>query len=114
MPGVHKEAIAGVALTTQRSTMINLDRESNPLRPAIVGLDQRRTEGRRPGGGLWGIAFRLAGMSGTVAYLQAEAEANWIRTHQPEIWEQTHKVLFLSGYLTFRLSGRLADPGGSQ
>ena len=114
MPGVNKEAIAGVALTTQRSTVINLDREGKPLRPAIVWLDQRRTEGLRPVGGLWGIAFRLAGMSGTVAYLQAEAEANWIRTHQPEIWEQTHKYLFLSGYLTFRLSGRLADSVGCQ
>jgi sugar (pentulose or hexulose) kinase len=114
MPGVSKEAIAGVALTTQRSTMINLDEQGKPLRPAIVWLDQRRTEGLPPVGGLWGIAFRLSGMSGTVAYLQAEAEANWIRKNQPEIWEQTHKYLFLSGYLTYRLSGRLADSVGCQ
>jgi sugar (pentulose or hexulose) kinase len=53
-------------------------------------------------------------MSGTVAYLQAEAEANWIRRHQPEIWERTHKYLFLSGYLTYRLTGRLADSIGCQ
>ena len=45
---------------------------------------------------------------GTVAYLQAEAEANWIRTHQPEIWSRTYKYLFLSGYLTYRLVGRLS------
>ncbi len=111
-PGVSKESVAGVALTTQRSTVINLDREGKPLRTAIVWLDQRRTEGLAPVGGLWGLAFRLAGMSGTVAYLQAEAEANWIRRHQPEIWDQTHKYLFLSGYLTYRLTGRLADSIG--
>jgi sugar (pentulose or hexulose) kinase len=114
MPGASKEAVAGVALTTQRSTVINLDREGKPLRTAIVWLDQRRTEGLTPVGGLWGLAFRLAGMSGTVAYLQAEAEANWIRRHQPEIWERTHKYLFLSGYLTYRLTGRLADSIGCQ
>ncbi len=113
-PGVSKESVAGVALTTQRSTVINLDREGKPLRTAIVWLDQRRTEGLAPVGGLWGLAFRLAGMSGTVAYLQAEAEANWIRRHQPEIWDQTHKYLFLSGYLTYRLTGRLADSIGCQ
>ena len=91
-----RDAIAGVALTTQRATMVNLDRAGEPLRPAIVWLDQRRTSGLKPLGGLWGLAFKLARMTGTVSYLQAEAEANWIRTHQPDIWERTHKYLFLS------------------
>ncbi len=113
-PGVSKDRIAGVALTTQRSTVLNVDKDGTPLRPAISWLDQRRTEGLPPVGGAWGVLFRLAGMSGTVAYLQAEAEANWIRTHQPEIWKQTHKYLLLSGYLTFRLVGSFVDSIGCQ
>jgi sugar (pentulose or hexulose) kinase len=111
---VTPESIAAVALTTQRSTVINVDQNGEPLRPAIVWLDQRRTEGLTPVGGLWGIAFRLARMSDTVAYLQAEAEANWIHTHQPDIWEKTHKYLLLSGYLTYRLVGRFVDSVGCQ
>lgn len=114
MPGVKKESVAGVALTTQRSTVINVDAEGNPLRPAIVWLDQRRTAGLKPVGGWWGLAFRLMGMTDTVSYLQAEAEANWLRTHQPEIWSRTHKYLFLSGYLTYRMTGRFADSVGCQ
>jgi sugar (pentulose or hexulose) kinase len=113
-PGVQKDSIAAVSLTTQRATMLNVDKNGNPLRPAIVWLDQRRTEGLKPVGGLWGIAFKLIGMSGTVAYLQAEAEANWIRTHQPDIWKNTHKYLFLSGYLTYLLTGKFVDSVGSQ
>ncbi|MBN1317486.1 MAG: FGGY-family carbohydrate kinase [Anaerolineales bacterium] len=109
-----KERIAGVALTTQRSTMINVDREGKPLRPAIVWLDQRRTFGLKQVGGLWGALFRLAGMRETAAYLQSEAEANWIATHQPEIWEKTHKYLFLSGFLTYKLTGRFVDSVGCQ
>jgi len=111
---IPKDAIAGIALTTQRSTIINVDREGTPLRPAIVWLDQRRTEGLKPVGGLWGLAFRLSGMTETVAYLQAEAEANWIRVHQPNLWQKTHKYLFLSGYLTYRLVGRFVDSIGCQ
>jgi len=111
---VPREAIAGVALTTQRATMVNVDATGRPLRPAIVWLDQRRTEGLKPVGGIWGLLFRLAGMSETVAYLQAEAEANWIRTHQPDIWRKTHKYLLLSGYLTYRLTGRFVDSVGCQ
>jgi sugar (pentulose or hexulose) kinase len=109
-----KEAVAGLALTTQRATVVNVDPEGQPLRPAIVWLDQRRTEGLKPVGGAWGLAFKLAGMTETVAYLQAEAEANWIRTHQPEIWERTHKYLLLSGYLTHQLVGRFVDSVGCQ
>jgi sugar (pentulose or hexulose) kinase len=109
-----REAIGGVALTTQRSTVVNMGPDGEVLRPAVVWLDQRRTEGVRPIGGLWGLAFKLAGMSETVAYFQAEAEANWLRAYQPEIWAQTHKYLFLSGYLTYRLTGHFVDSVGCQ
>lgn len=111
---VTKASIAGVALTTQRATVINVDRHGKPLRPAIVWLDQRRTEGQPPLGGLWGAAFRLTRMSETIAYIQAEAEANWLRTHEPEIWADTYKFLYLSGYLTHKLTGRFADSIGCQ
>jgi sugar (pentulose or hexulose) kinase len=114
MPGVEKDALAGVALTTQRGTVINLDQNGHPLRPAISWLDQRHTDNLKPIGGLWGLAFRLSGMTGTVGYLQSEAEANWIRTQQPEIWSATRKYLLLSGYLTYRLTDRYVDSIGCQ
>jgi sugar (pentulose or hexulose) kinase len=113
-PGVLKDSIAAVALTTQRATVINVDRNGEPLRPAIIWLDQRRTEGLSRIGGLWGLAFALMGASETVAYLQAEAEANWISINQPEIWKKTYKYLLLSGYLTFLLTGRFVDSVGCQ
>lgn len=112
--GIPKAAIKGVTLTTQRGTVVNLDRDGKPLRPAMIWLDQRRTEGLKPVGGLWGLGFRLVNMSRTVAYVQAEAEANWIHTHQREIWDRTAKFLLLSGYLTYRLTGRYVDSVGAQ
>jgi sugar (pentulose or hexulose) kinase len=111
---VPRESIAAVALTTQRSTMLNVDRAGKPLRPAIHWLDQRRTEGLPPVSGAWGLAFAVAGATGTAAYLQAEAEANWIHKYQPEIWNATYKYLLLSGYLTHRLVGQFVDSVGCQ
>ncbi|MCF8036933.1 MAG: FGGY-family carbohydrate kinase [Desulfobacteraceae bacterium] len=111
---IDTQRIAGVALTTQRGTVINVDRAGSPLRPAITWLDQRKTFGLPPVGGLWGLLFRIAGVSSTIAYLQREAEANWIRIHQPEIWEKTHKYLLLSGYLTYQLTGEFSDSTGCQ
>ena len=111
---VDKSRIAGVALTTQRATVVNVDQKGKPLRPAILWLDQRKTYGLPPVGGIWGAIFSVAGLRKTVAYLQEEAEANWIRTYQPEIWQKTHKYLLLSGYLTYRLIGEFVDSVGSQ
>ena len=111
---LDRASLAGVTLTTQRGTVVNVDAQGRPLRPAIVWLDQRRTRSCKAIGGLWGLAFRAAGVTETVAYLQAEAEANWIARYQPEIWSATHKYLLLSGYLSHHLTGRFVDSIGSQ
>lgn len=114
LPGADPGRIAGVALTTQRGTVVNVDERGLPLRPAMLWLDQRKTRGLAPVGGLWGLIFKAAFLGRTVSYLQAEAEANWIRTHQPDVWRRTHKYLMLSGYLTYRLTGRFADSTACQ
>ncbi len=62
-----KDRVAGVALTTQRSTVVNVDRDGNPLRPAILWLDQRKTYGLPPVSGPWGVLFKLIFLSKTVA-----------------------------------------------
>ena len=110
--GVDADRIAGVALTTQRSTLINVDHNGRPLRPAILWLDQRKARGLPFLGGFWGLLFKIAGLSDTIAYFQAEAEANWIRTCQPDIWKATHKLLLLSGWHTYRLTGHYRDAVG--
>ncbi len=111
---VDPASIRGVTLTTQRATIVNVDADGEPLRPAIVWPDQRRVRGEAPIGGGWGLLFRLAGVRGTVARFQADAESNWLRRNQPEIWAATHKHLLLSGYLSFRLTGRYVDSTGCQ
>lgn len=111
---VKPEQIAGLSLTTQRATMVCTDAEGSALRPAIVWLDQRRAEGMPPVTGLWGLLFKLAGVSETIASFQAEADANWLGSNQAELWEKTDKFLFLSGFLLKRMTGSFVDSIGSQ
>ena len=111
---VRPDAIAGVTLTTQRGTIVVTDEVGRPLRPAIVWPDQRRTEGLPPLGGIFGLAFRALGVRATVASFQAEAEANWIRSHEPETWSAVRHYLLLSGFLAHRLTGRFVDSVASQ
>lgn len=110
---IDRRQIAGVSLTTQRGTLINVDERGQPLRPAILWLDQRRAEVEGRIKGPWGWLFKLIREEETIDYFRSQAEANWIAQQQPEIWARTHKFLLLSGFLTHRLCGRFADSVGS-
>ena len=56
---IDKRLIKGVSLTTQRGTLINVDAQGKPLRPAILWLDQRRAAVRGKIKGPWGWLFKL-------------------------------------------------------
>ena len=114
LPEGRRDALAGVALTTQRGTVVVTGEDGRPLRPAIVWLDQRRTEGLPRIGGRWGHAFRAIGATETVATVMAEAEANVLRTTEPETWARIRHYLLLSGFLTHRLTGRYVDSAAAQ
>jgi sugar (pentulose or hexulose) kinase len=111
---VPKSSVAGVIITTQRGTTIALDKNGQPLRPAMIWLDQRRADITPKMSWWWEAAFKLIGMRDTVKHFQKEAEVNWIAQHQPSIWAQTDKYLLLSGYLNYRFTGRFVDSVASQ
>lgn len=106
--------VAGVAVTTQRGTVVALDKDGQPLRPAITWLDQRHARVETPVGGLWDIAFKLLGLTDTINRFREKTQANWIAQEEPELWQKTDKFLLLSGYLNWRLTGEMADSSGSQ
>ena len=111
---VARGSIAGVVITTQRATPVTLDAGGQPLRPSMIWLDQRRAAHapRLPWG--WELALRAIGMRETVRHFQYEAEANWIAQHQGELWARTAHFLLLSGYLHWRMAGRMVDSTASQ
>jgi sugar (pentulose or hexulose) kinase len=112
--GALRDRVAGVGMTVQRAAVVNVDRQGRALRPAITGLDQRKSPVLPKLSLKWQLLFGMARVTNTIRYLQTEAEVNWIRASQPEIWAQTHKYLLLSGYLIQRLSGRYVDSIGAQ
>lgn len=112
-PGL-KGALRGVTLTSQRSTLVNVDSGGRPLRPAMIWLDQRTVDIYPKLSLHWRLLFKVLGLGETLSYLQSQAEANWLKAHQPEIWERTHKFLFLSGYLSYMLTGNYSDSAACQ
>jgi sugar (pentulose or hexulose) kinase len=111
--GAPAGRIIAVALTTQRGTYVNVDRDGTPLRPAIVWLDQRKAsiDGLIPAFSV--PLLKAAGVYSFVEYITRYCRSNWLRQNQPEIWRDTYKFLCLSGYLTQRLTGEFRDSTGN-
>ena len=106
---IDKAQIKGVSVTTQRGTVVHVDQQGQALRPAMVWLDQRLADVNTPLPNPWRSLFKLVGAASIVDYFRGQAEINWVAQHQPEIHALTHKVLLLSGYLNYQLSGRVVD-----
>ena len=106
--------IAGVGVTTQRASMVNVDDKGIPLRPAIIWMDQRKSKPVWGQKGLLNLGLKIAGLKKTIEDIQIQGKCNWIMQNQPELWEKTHKYLQISGFLNFRLTGNFSDSVASQ
>jgi sugar (pentulose or hexulose) kinase len=109
-----KARVKGLAVTTQRGSLTLVDQSGKPLRPFIIWLDRRRASRTPPIPSWWRLAFLAAGAGATVDYLVREAELNWIAEHEPDRLRRAHKVVLVSGWLNYRLTGRFVDSVGSQ
>ena len=113
-PGADKSRVVAAALTTQRASVVCLDAKLQPLRPAIIWLDQRRTE-NYPKLPFWlDLPVRAIGQAETLHQFQSKAECNWLAADEPDIWAKTRHFVLLSGYLTLRLTNQLRDSVASQ
>jgi sugar (pentulose or hexulose) kinase len=108
-----EKEIIGVTLTTQRSTMINVDKEGNALRPAIVWLDQRKADSSKILSSALRPVLKAIKLLDTIEGAIQDCEANWISQQQPDIWDKTHKYLYLSGFFTYKLTGEFIDSVGN-
>ncbi|GGY66977.1 FGGY-family carbohydrate kinase [Marinobacter zhanjiangensis] len=112
--GATPDQVMGVTLTTQRGTVVTLDDQGRPLRPAIIWLDQRHADIHGPIPAPWGWLFRALRLEDTVNQFRRNAQANWLAQHEPDNWQRTRKYLLLSGYLTWRLTGQYRDSTACQ
>lgn len=107
--------IAGIAVTTLSDTMINVDRSGNPLRPAILWLDQRKNFlNLRKRSVPTYLSHLLVRMDEPFRILQSESKVDWIRNYQHDVWEKTFKFLQVSGFFNFKLTGKFVDSVASQ
>lgn len=103
--------IACITFSGQMMGAVALDERARPLRNAIIWADQRALEqeawiGERVA---FGDVYRITGHRLSAAY--SLAKILWIRDHQPELYEQTHKFVHAKDCIVARLTGSfVTDP----
>lgn len=107
--GIDPITIHAVALTTQRGSVVVVDKAGQPLRPTMLWLDEREAASLPTLPVHWQKLHQISGHQATIERLRRRAPANWLAIHEPAIWAKTHKFLLLSGYLTWQLTGQYKD-----
>ena len=99
--------IDALAIDTQCETLILTDAEGNPVRKAIVWLDNRATEeakmieehfGRKK-------VYDVTGQPEVTATWPA-SKLLWVKRNEPEVWAKTKKVFLLEDYILYKMTGK--------
>ncbi|MEZ4709569.1 MAG: FGGY family carbohydrate kinase [Caldilineaceae bacterium] len=102
--GVRKEEIVGLSTDCTSCTVVALDEQFRPLRPAILWMDVRAAEQARRIAASGHRALKYNGF-GNVSAEWMPCKALWIKENEPEIWARTHHLGEFEDWLTHRLTG---------
>ena len=105
-------SISGLSITHQRFSFVPVNEQLQPLRPAILWNDLRcgaeAEEARADDDGAK-IFVRTGYPPGPWSLYKAI----WLMHHEPQIYQQTHKLLLVPDYLGFKLTGVVATSESS-
>ena len=108
----HKDKldrIIGSTISTFRDTSVQLDKDNKPVRKSILWLDQRLAQGKEKLPFGYSTIFSLVGMKETIKLNRSRTMAHWIKENEPDVWAKTNKYVNISTYLTYKITGELAD-----
>jgi len=99
--------IDALAVDTQCETLILTDADGNPVRPAIVWLDNRAVEEAEIIEKHFGHkkVYEVTGQPEITATWPA-CKLLWVKRNEPEVWAKTKKVFLLEDWILFKLTGR--------
>ena len=98
--------VLAISFSAQMQCCLIVDQNGVPLRPAIIWADQRagmEAELLRQQVGSDRM-YQLTGHRVSASY--SIEKLMWIKTHEPELYKKTYKMLQAKDYIIYRLTGR--------
>ncbi len=103
--GVSQDDVAVVSFSGQMMGCLCVDRAGKPLRPSIIWADQRAHEEAAEIErqiSQWEF-YNIVGHRNTPSY--GIQKLMWVKRHEPEVYEDTYKMLNAKDYIVFKLTG---------
>ncbi len=106
------QEIKALAIASQGETLICVDHKGDPLRKAIVWLDNRSGKEAEQIKSAFGtdISFKKTGQPDIVPTWPA-AKILWMKHNEPDLFNKVFKFLLLEDYLLYRLTNRFISEG---
>ncbi len=102
---IDPNRIAGVAASAIAPTMLPLDEDGRPLRPAILyGIDTRAGDEIAEMTATLGEDEIFARSGHTLSAQSVGPKVLWYRKNQPELFKKTRKIVTAATYLVFKLT----------
>ncbi len=100
--------ILAISLSSQAETIVPVDKDIRPLRPAIVWLDGRSSKEAVEIASVFDEdeLFSITGMPASDPMWPA-SRIKWIKNNEPQVFKKTYKFLLLEDYIAFRLTGKV-------
>jgi xylulokinase len=103
---INPTLIKGIAFSSQGETLIVVDKDGEPLRKAIVWLDNRSGEEAREITDQFGNQriMEITGQPEVVAIWPA-TRILWLKKNEPDVFSKAYKYLLVEDFLIFKLTG---------
>jgi len=101
--GMHKLGLAALSMTAQRSSVIPVDKQCNPLHPAIMWQDTRTQDICDRMHEHQALVFSRTGLR--IYPVFSAVKMTWLKEERPDIYRSTHKMLGVQDYLVHALTG---------
>lgn len=104
---VNPELVKGLAFSSQGETLIVVDADGNPIRKAIVWLDNRSTLEAKEIEDKFGsqLIMDMTGQPEVVPTWPA-TRILWLRKNEPETFSKAFKYLLVEDYLLYKMTGQ--------
>jgi len=102
---IRGEEIAAISVSSQAPTMLPVDKNGNPLHPALIWMDQRSDEACKFLHEVLGgeTVFRVTG--NTINSYYVLPELLWFKQNKPDLYDKTFKIVQANGYINLKLTG---------
>jgi len=103
---ISPHSIMGIGIDTTSVTLVAVDRKGNPLRPAILWMDNRAVKEAEIINSTHHPVLMYSG--GKISPEWMIPKILWLKKHQPAIYKKSYRIVELMDWLVYKLTGQWA------